>query len=190
MNIMQLIPDELVEADTDGELFTTSLKVAAHFERNHQHIMRSIRNLMAQYQQMTLKELYELATLCDGQFDVTGQSNFGRVNYTDSKGEVRPMYRLNRDGFMLLTMGFTGQKAFVCKQRFLVAFNTLEHWLHEQQQAEAGAFYQLRQPWQAVVDGTQRGEPRAVIAKAAGYKSLDSVTSARARLRELGIPLQ
>jgi len=44
--------------------------------------------------------------------DDFSQYNFGLVNYTDAKGEERPMYIMSRDGFVLLGMGFTGASNF------------------------------------------------------------------------------
>lgn len=34
-------------------------------------------------------------------------SIYARVDYTDAKGEKRPMYLITRDGFTILAMGFT-----------------------------------------------------------------------------------
>lgn len=183
----QLIPQALVNIDANGEVFTTSLKVAEHFGKNHRHVMRAIRSIIAQYGEMTLGELYELSDLCNGELDVTGQTNFGLASYDDEQGKSRPMYRINHDGFMLLVMGFTGQKAFAVKQSFIVAFNYMSHQLADQQAREANAFYRLRARWQAVVSGTRKKQSRKAIAKAAGYKNVGSVTRVRNRLRDLGI---
>lgn len=187
MSIKQLIPAELIETDAHGDSFTTSLKVAAHFDRDHKNVLRTIKMLQAQYQQMTLKELHELSALCRGRFDVTGRRNFEPSSYQNEQGKTQPMYRINRDGFFLLTMGFTGQKAFVVKQRFLVAFNEMEARLHAQENREAAAFYRLRAPWQQVVAGTLLGRSRSEIAAEAGYASPHSISAVRRRLRELGV---
>lgn len=183
----RFIPAELVETDAHGECFTTSLKVAEHFEQEHKYILKVIRRLERQFGQVTLAELRELSELCHGLFDVTGRGNFSPSSYQNEQGKTQPMYRISRDGFMLLTMGFTGQKAFVVKRRFLTAFNYMEHCLHAQESHEAQAFYQLREPWRQVVDGTLQGKSRAEIAEAAGYASPESVSGARRRLRDLGV---
>ena len=93
------------------QAITTSLKVAEHFHKNHQHVMRDIRELSEQI----------------------NQSNFGHVekmfansNYIDAKGESRPMFLMNRDGFTLLAMGFTGEKALRFKLAYINAFNRME----------------------------------------------------------------
>ncbi len=36
--------------------------------------------------------------------------------YTDQQGKWRPMYRMTRDGFTFLVMGFTGEKAALAKE--------------------------------------------------------------------------
>lgn len=186
--MFNLIPQERVEVnDHTGELYTTSLKVAEYFDRKHKNVLRDIQNVIAMQNAMKLETLYELSAMCNGEIDVSNRLNFEPVNYQDTKGESRPMFRINRNGFMLLVMGYTGQKAFICKLRFMMAFDYMEMLLTEQQQKEANAFYRLRQPWQAVVAGTQAGLSRAHIAKDAGYTSVGSVTSARARLKNLGV---
>lgn len=101
---------------------TTSLIVAEAFGKNHQHVLRSIRELGCSYE--------------------FNQSNFGLVEYIDAKGEYRPMYEMTHDGFAILVMGFTGQKAMAWKERFIAAFNELERQLH--QSDKIVEFYRLK----------------------------------------------
>ena len=68
----------------------SSRDVARVFEKNHQHVLRDIRELG-----------------CSEEFRL---SNFGRVEYVDGKGEIRPEFLLSKDGFVLLAMGYTGWK--------------------------------------------------------------------------------
>lgn len=51
--------------------------------------------------------------------------------YQDDKGETRNEYLLTRDGFSLLVMGFTGQKALEWKLKYIDAFNQMETALRE-----------------------------------------------------------
>lgn len=47
--------------------------------------------------------------------------------YMDKQnGQRYPMYLINRDGFSLLVMGFTGKKAFEWKLQYIKAFNRME----------------------------------------------------------------
>lgn len=41
------------------------------------------------------------------------------------------MYIMNRDGFSLLAMGFTGKKALEWKLKYINAFNEMERQLRE-----------------------------------------------------------
>ena len=97
---------QLVEQH-DGKAVTTSTKVAEVFGKQHAHVIRAIEKLLQDQ-------------------DVFNRSNFGLVEYTDAKGEKRPMYEMDRDGFTLLAMGFTGQKALQFKLSYIDAFNKAE----------------------------------------------------------------
>lgn len=96
----------------NGQPSTTSNEVALHFGKQHLHVMERIRKLLAD-----LPEEH--------------QSDFRLVDYTDVKGESRPAYRLTRDGFTLLAMGFTGKKALAFKLAYIDAFNRMEAALHQ-----------------------------------------------------------
>lgn len=89
-----------------GAIKTTSLDVAEKFGRKHKHVLRDIKNLG-----------------CSAEFN---GSNFGLVEYTDEKGEKRPMYEMTRDGWAVLVMGFSGPKAMVWKEKYIAAFNLME----------------------------------------------------------------
>ena len=91
----------------DGQITTTSNQVAEHFGKRHTHVLRSIRNLLA--------ELPENA-----------RPNFGLSEFTDNTGRTLPAYRMTRDGFTLLAMGFTGKEAMQWKVAYLNAFNQME----------------------------------------------------------------
>lgn len=94
----------------DGQLTTTSLDVAAHFGKRHDTVLRAIRTLD-----------------CSPEFNAR---NFAEVEYLDAKGEQRPQYRLTRDGFTLLCMGFTGKEAGKWKEAYINAFNEMERALN------------------------------------------------------------
>lgn len=52
--------------------------------------------------------------------------NFEPSKYIDSTGRILPCYKITRDGFSLLVMGFTGEKAYKWKIEFIKAFNEME----------------------------------------------------------------
>ena len=49
-----------------------------------------------------------------------------RVEYKDSMNRMKYEYLMNRDGFSLLCMGFTGQEALEWKLKYIEAFNKME----------------------------------------------------------------
>ena len=110
--------ENILEADARG-MFTTSLIVAQAFEKEHKNVLRDIENLE-----------------CSALFN---ELNFEPVEYKDAKGEMRPAYRLTRDGFAFLAMGFTGKRAALWKEKFLEAFNAMERRLTAPGAAAHGA---------------------------------------------------
>lgn len=95
------------------QALTTSLKVAETFEKKHQHVLRDIDSLKK---------------------DV---SNFGHMfeetSIKDSYGREQRAYFMNRDGFTLLAMGYTGKKALQFKLKYIEAFNKMEKTIREQE---------------------------------------------------------
>ena len=57
---------------------------------------------------------------------------FIESNQPDSYGRDRRIYYMNRDGFSLLAMGFTGKKALQFKLKYIDAFNRMEKQLQQQ----------------------------------------------------------
>lgn len=109
---------EIVGKRYEEKLVTTSLKVAEVFEKDHRHVLESIRNLVAE----------------------KSAAKFFRETSYKNRGKEYPMYEMNRDGFSLLAMGFTGEKALRWKLEYINAFNVME--------AELKRIYTERQQWQ------------------------------------------
>jgi Rha family phage regulatory protein len=99
----------------NSQAWTDSLLVAEKFGKRHKNVIRAIRNLE-----------------CPDDFR---RLNFELHSYLDERGNVQPMYRISRDGFTFLAMGFTGKEAASWKLTFLTAFNTMER--HLMQEATA-----------------------------------------------------
>ena len=93
------------------QALTTSLKVAETFSKNHRDVLRSIKNLTAQ--NCAVKKMFVEST------------------YVNGKGQEQPMYYMNRDGFTLLAMGFTGKDAMKFKLEYIEAFNKMEQMIKE-----------------------------------------------------------
>lgn len=169
-----LFPETLLVEATGGHVFTTSLKVAEHFGKNHQHVLRQIRTL-----------INELSLSKNGQSNEFSLANFGESNYT-KRGKTYPAYRLTHDGFALLAMGFTGAEALAWKVAFIQAFNALEAELRAHVAREAAALHQLRPLLAPVVAGTEQGLRRAAIGLSVN-RSARSITYHRRVARRLGL---
>lgn len=95
----------------ENKAVTTSQKVAESFGKEHRTVIRNIRNLTAQ--NCAVKKMFVKST------------------YINSRGQEWPMYYMNRDGFVLLAMGFTGKKALDFKLKYIDAFNKMEQTIKE-----------------------------------------------------------
>jgi Rha family phage regulatory protein len=102
-----LIPSPSVSL-INGRPSVTSLKIAEHFGKRHDHVVRDIRRIM-----LEMPEELRLP-------------NFGESSYTNEQGKEQPMFIVFRDGFMLLVMSYTGKKAMQIKLAYIEAFNTME----------------------------------------------------------------
>lgn len=89
----------------DGQPTTTSRDIAETFGKRHDNLLRAIASLE-----------------CSQEFSAL---NFEAVEYTDGKGERRTEYRITRDGFAFLCMGFTGARAAQWKEKYIATFNRM-----------------------------------------------------------------
>lgn len=89
-----------------------SLKIAEAFERNHKDVLRAIEKIITQV-----------------------SDSFGKRNFTPTEYEQEnnlglmvkyPKYELTKDGFMIVVMSFTGEKAMAIKEWYINAFNAMQ----------------------------------------------------------------
>lgn len=96
----------------DGKPTVSSKEVALRFQKKHKDVLREINRIRS----MVPKSFHE--------------RNFAPmfIDVEIGNGAVRkdPAFRLTRDGFSLLAMGFTGKAAVMWKLRYIEAFNALE----------------------------------------------------------------
>lgn len=64
------------------------------------------------------------------------KSMFIRSYYDTERGKTYKEYLMNRDGFSLLVMGFTGKEALVWKLKYINAFNQMEAFITERKSSE------------------------------------------------------
>lgn len=109
----------ITELNKEEVLTVSSRDIAESFEKEHKNVLQSIENLAAENsatKTMFIKSEYE------------------------NRGKKYPEYLITRDGFSLLVMGFTGQKALEWKLKYIKAFNEMEK--------ELKRLYEERKKWE------------------------------------------
>src|SRR5699024_3766440 len=102
--------NQLVFQNND-QIVTSSRNVARDFNKKHKNVIRDIRGLLKN--EPTKRMFYETTYIHE-------QNN-----------QEYKQYLMNRDGFTLLAMGFTGKKAIQFKLKYIEAFNKMEQKLKE-----------------------------------------------------------
>lgn len=86
---------EIILQNKNGQILASSREVAEKFGKRNPDVNRSIENLIVQ--NCTVKNMFTEST------------------YISGRGRKEVEYLMNRDGFSLLVMGFTGSKALEWK---------------------------------------------------------------------------
>lgn len=94
---------------------TTSQAIATYFDKEHDKIVKRIESLD-----------------CSNEFLTR---NFWRVKYR-TRGKIYTSYQVTKDGFVFLTMGFTGKKASTFKESYINQFNNMADWITERSEAK------------------------------------------------------
>lgn len=128
---------DIILSTQNGEPVASSRQIAESFGKEHKDTLECIRQILAAENSATKSMFYE-------------------TTY-ENRGKQYPMYLMNRDGFSLLVMGFTGKAALEWKLKYIQAFNEMEKKLNAPQMPK------LSKEMQALFlldDRTQRQEQR------------------------------
>ncbi len=127
---------DIILSTQNGEPVASSRQIAENFGKEHKHVLDAVKNLVAE--------------------NSAAKSMFYETTF-ENRGKQYPMYLMNRDGFSLLVMGFTGKAALEWKLKYIQAFNEMEKKLSTPQMPK------LSKELQALFlldDRTQRQEQR------------------------------
>ena len=97
--------NNLVEV-RDNQIVVSSRQIAKNFNKMHKHVLTAIKNLVSSAEKSS--------------------QWFKESSYKDISGKTNIEYLVNRDGFTLLAMGFTGKEALQWKLKYIAAFNEME----------------------------------------------------------------
>lgn len=89
---------------------TDSLTVAETFGKDHDKVLRDIRELE-----------------CSNEFSL---ANFGESTYKNERGRSYPKFNITQDGFAFLVMGYTGREAARFKEMYIGEFNRMRNGLN------------------------------------------------------------
>lgn len=89
----------------DSAIVTDSLTIAEVFHKRHDKVLRDIKNLA-----------------CSDEFK---KLNFGESTYKNKQGRKMPLYVIKENGFYILAMGYTGEKAMQFKERYINEFQRM-----------------------------------------------------------------
>ena len=136
----------------NGQVVVSSRQIAENFEKRHSDVLRSIDSLISSTQNCV-------------QF-------FHETNYVDTSGKTNKQYLINRDGFSILVMGFTGQRALEWKLKYIEAFNKMEKMLINQAPSyqivdpieRAKVWIQEQEEKKALVGSIEALKPKALFA--------------------------
>ncbi|EEP9438275.1 peptidase [Salmonella enterica subsp. enterica serovar Reading] len=98
----------------NGRAVTTSLAVAVYFKKAHKHVLEKIDNLDCSPEFTSANFSADVQTV--------------RIGNGAERGSK--VYKITKDGFVFLVMGFTGKKAAAFKEAYIAEFNRMEATLH------------------------------------------------------------
>lgn len=109
--------NEIQIVENNGQLVVSSRQVAESFGKEHRHVLDAVRDTIANIgcaENSADPQMFYQTTYIHPQ---------NKQTYTE--------YLMNRDGFSLLVMGFTGTEAMQWKLKYIKAFNEMEKKLKE-----------------------------------------------------------
>lgn len=96
---------DIILSTQNGEPVASSRHIAESFGKEHKHVLAAIRQILV---------------------DENSATKFFHETSFEYRGKKFPEYLMNRDGFSLLVMGFTGKAALEWKLKYIAAFNEME----------------------------------------------------------------
>ena len=88
------------------EVWVSSRDLARVFDKPHNDVLKVIRSI-------------------ENDLDNKDVGYFSQMSYKDNYGRSQPGYTMNRKGFTLIAMGFTGKKAMAFKLAYIEAFEAM-----------------------------------------------------------------
>lgn len=124
-------PTDLVYRNGNGVPVTTSMIISEYFGKTHKDVMEAVKNILVSAEKSAETENQEIITYFElSNYETPLNNGTGAVRKT-------PMYIMNEEGFTLLAMGFTGEKARLFKIRYIKAFKAMRNVIQNQMDGTA-----------------------------------------------------
>lgn len=105
----------LVFKGENSQALTNSLLVAEKFGKTHDNVLKAIRTII------------DGGVVKNNETPMFVESTY----FNQQNGQNYSLFVMNRDGFTLLAMGFTGKRALQFKLDYIAAFNAMENELRK-----------------------------------------------------------
>lgn len=138
-------PTDLVYRNGNGVPVTTSMIISEYFGKTHKDVMEAVKNILVSAEKSAETENQEITTYFElSNYETPLNNGTGAVRKT-------PMYIMNEEGFTLLAMGFTGEKARLFKIRYIKAFKAMRNVIQNQMDGTAQLMQSQMQMMQQVI---------------------------------------
>lgn len=155
----------------DGHPVTTSLEIAARFNKRHDTVLRAIRNMR-----------------CSEGFSLR---NFAESSYLNDRKQPHPMYYITKNGFAFLALGFTGAEADRWREAYINAFDRMEAQLKGNCWLAASklkrALFEDHPKWEGIAACLDMGYPMSLILDFTGYRSPSTIRRAAKQMERHGL---
>lgn len=109
----KVLSSEIILEVVNNQVVVSSRQVAERFDKEHRSVLRNIQEILGSAQDCATPMFIETTYI------------------HDQNKQKYPEYLMNRDGFTLLAMGFTGKDALQWKLKYVAKFNEMEQQLHK-----------------------------------------------------------
>ena len=126
--------NSLVTITKCREAVIDSLKITKYFKKNHRHVLTTTRDII--------------------EVETVNEPDFRLIKYKDSRGRENHVFTMNKDGFALLAIGFTGKEYHQWKIKYIQAFNDMEAKFQQSQKILKEACANIRDTFSPLNEGS------------------------------------
>ena len=159
--------ENLVEIK-NHQVVVSSRQVAEKFGKEHRNVLANIREILGAE---------------------NSAAKFFKEDSVEYRGQKFPIYIMNRDGFTLLTMGFTGKEALQWKMKYIAAFNEMEKQLNSRRTPQTTPAQENRSKAMFMNAVTKQAKLWLAIGKASKLETYNQICQAKAAETLAGEPV-